>query len=152
MEGNVIAGFRGDYFFLSNFFEARVKVDGLLFQNNEAAFQSFKPEDPKNREFFCTLNPSQAKRAGRRAKLRKDWEEIKQEIMYKVVLAKFTQNKELGYKLLATGDAELIEENTWGDRIWGTVKGKGRNLLGKILMRVRSELPFTLKIVERIGD
>jgi len=94
----------------------------------------------KRAQFFCSLNPSEAKRAGRRAILRKDWEEIKEDVMYKVVLAKFVQNEELKYKLLDTGSAELIEENNWGDRIWGTVNGKGRNLLGKILMRVREEL------------
>jgi len=155
---NKIAGFRGDYFFLSNFFNARVKIDGLVFLNNEAAFQSYKVEDPKLQEFFCNLTPSQAKKAGRKVLLRKDWEQIKEEVMYKVALAKFTRNTELGYKLLMTNDAELIEENNWGDRTWGTVNGKGKNLLGKILMRVRSEM-FTediknipqWNIVERVS-
>lgn len=38
------------------------------------------------------------------------------------------------------GDAELIEGNTWGDRIWGVCDGVGENRLGKILMRVRAEM------------
>ena len=42
--------------------------------------------------------------------------------------------------LLATGDAELVEGNTWGDTFWGTVDGKGENHLGKILTRIRTEL------------
>lgn len=41
--------------------------------------------------------------------------------------------------LLKTGDEELVEGNTWGDTFWGVCKGKGRNELGKILMKVREE-------------
>ncbi len=57
-------------------------------------------------------------------------------------MAKFTQNPDLLSKLLATGDAELIEGNTWGDRVWGVdlYRGAGENHLGKILMRIRDEL------------
>jgi ribA/ribD-fused uncharacterized protein len=134
---NKIAGFRGEYFFLSNFFLAKVKAGGLVFENNEAAFQSYKSKD---RELFCHLEPSAAKRKGRRVQLRPDWEEIKVEVMYNVVFFKFSQNPDLRDKLIATGDAELIEENNWRDRTWGTVNGVGKNLLGKILMRVREEL------------
>jgi len=39
--------------------------------------------------------------------------------------------------LLQTGDEELIEGNKWGDRFWGVCKGKGKNNLGKILMKIR---------------
>ena len=62
------------------------------------------------------------------------------DIMYNICKAKFTQNETLKTKLLKTGDAMLIEGNTWGDRIWGQVNGVGENNLGKILMRIREEL------------
>ena len=55
-------------------------------------------------------------------------------------MAKFTQNPGLLDKLLATGDAELVEGNTWGDQVWGVCDGVGENHLGKTLMRIRSEL------------
>jgi hypothetical protein len=42
--------------------------------------------------------------------------------------------------LLATGDKELIEGNTWGDTFWGVCNGIGQNHLGKILMAKRTEL------------
>ena len=57
--------------------------------------------------------------------------------MSQVVRHKFTQHPELVKLLLATGDAELIEENNWGDKVWGTVNGVGQNQLGKILMDER---------------
>jgi ribA/ribD-fused uncharacterized protein len=139
-----IAGFRGRYFFLSNFFPRRVIIDDLVFQNNEAAFQSHKPENIKLREFFCWLKPSEAKKAGRKVELCRDWENIKEEVMYKVVMAKFTQNIDLRNRLLLTGEMELIEENDWGDKTWGTVNGNGKNLLGKILMKVREEIRINM--------
>ena len=47
---------------------------------------------------------------------------------------------ELAEKLLATGEAELIEGNSWGDTTWGVYKDIGENRLGKLLMQVRQEL------------
>ena len=136
----MINDFRGQYFFLSNFYNAPVTWDGITYQNNEAAFQSAKLEDKKAREQFASLDPSSAKRLGRRVQLRPDWEQIKYRVMQEICYAKFTQNKDLREKLIATGDMYLEEGNTWGDRIWGTVNGQGQNLLGKILMGVRAKL------------
>ena len=47
---------------------------------------------------------------------------------------------ELREQLLATGEAQLIEGNTWNDTFWGVCKGKGQNWLGRILVEVREEL------------
>lgn len=135
---NTIAEFRGKYFFLSNFYQAKVKYQGYWFENNEAAFQAAKC--PERMSEFCDLTPNLAKRLGRQVPLRPDWETVKYNVMYEVCMAKFSQNHDLLSKLLATGDAELIEGNTWGDRVWGVYNGAGENHLGKILMRVRTEL------------
>lgn len=135
---NIIDEFSGEYFFLSNFYPSPVTYGGLRFCNAEAAFQSAKC--PHRAEEFCQLNPSEAKRLGRRVHLREDWEEVKSEVMYDVCFRKFTQSHELMEALLTTGDAELIEGNTWGDKVWGVCDGYGENRLGKILMRIRDEL------------
>lgn len=140
MADKVINSFRGEYFFLSNFYMAPVVYNGRLFTNSEAAFQAQKSKNPDRIKYFCNMNPYEAKRQGRRLPLRDDWENVKIDIMYNIVLAKFTQNPELKEKLLATGDAYLEEENNWGDRVWGTVNGFGHNHLGKILMDVRDRL------------
>lgn len=136
----MINSFRGKYFFLSNFYECTVTFDGITYMNNEAAFQAQKCVDKKDREQFSALDPSKAKRLGRRVELRKDWESVKIDVMTEIVRAKFTQNDDLKYLLLATGDEPLEEGNDWGDRIWGTVNGVGANNLGKILMKIRDEL------------
>lgn len=136
--GVSISEFRGEYYFLSNFYSAPVTYNGMCFENNEAAFQAAKC--PERMTEFCRLNPSEAKRLGRRVKLRGDWEAVKDTVMYEICKAKFSQNPDLADKLVATKDAELIEGNTWGDRIWGVCDGVGENRLGKILMRVRAEM------------
>ena len=134
----MIEYFRDEYYFLSNFYSAPVEYMGIRFSSNEAAFQAAKCPERANE--FVRLNPSEAKRLGRRVALRPDWEQVKDNVMYEICLDKFRRNPDLRDKLLATGDAELIEGNTWGDRYWGQVDGIGRNQLGKTLMRVRHVL------------
>lgn len=136
----MIKQFRGKYYFLSNFYSSQVTWEGITYQNNEAAFQSAKVLDKNNRQKFANLDPSASKRKGRNVQLRYDWEKVKFDIMYQICFAKFSQNSDLREKLLLTGNEILEEGNNWGDRIWGTVNGKGQNNLGKILMRVREEL------------
>lgn len=134
--------FRGQYYFLSNFYEDDlyfIQYDGLFYNNAEAAFQSAKLLDKVQRRQFCNLNASNAKRFGRRVQLRPDWEQVKDNIMYEIIKSKFSI-KHLREMLLATGEAILIEGNTWNDTYWGMCRGKGKNMLGKILMRVREEL------------
>lgn len=135
-----ITEFRGEYYFLSNFYMATVVYEGISYSNTEAAFQAQKCENYEDRKLFSGLSPSDAKKKGRHIRLRKDWEEVKYKCMYAIVSEKFKQNAELAKKLLATGDAHLEEGNSWGDRIWGTVNGVGKNALGKILMQVREDI------------
>lgn len=97
---------------------------------------------------FINLPSNKSKRLGRQVQLRPDWEDVKAEIMEEIVRAKFLQNPDIAEKLLATGDIPIIEGNTWGDTCWGvdTRTGKGNNLLGKILMKIRNELNLQKKI------
>lgn len=71
--------------------------------------------------------------------LRGDWEQVKVDLMRTFVRKKF-ENPFLRPMLLTTGDAELVEGNTWNDTFWGVCRGAGHNWLGKILMEVRDEI------------
>lgn len=130
----LIDRFRGEYDFLSNFY---VERDGVT---TEHLFQSFKTLDKEAQDLIMKApTPGQAKRLGRQVPLRSDWEEVKDDVMLMLVRDKF-EDPELAEKLLATGEAELIEGNTWGDTYWGVCRGRGLNKLGRILMQVRDEL------------
>ena len=133
--------FRGEYFFLSNFYPATVSYNGLEYRNSEAAFQAQKVLSLGERLRFTQLSPGEAKRLGRKVKLRPDWEEVKDDIMEKIVKAKFDQHPDLKERLNATGEAVLIEGTTWNDRYWGVdlETEVGRNRLGEILMKIRNE-------------
>ena len=133
-----IDSFRNEYAFLSNFYECPIPYLGLTFRNAEAAFQAAKTINAEERKEFVSLSASQAKRKGRRVKLRSDWEQMKVTVMREVLGIKFL-DPELSSKLLATGNEELIEGNTWNDRFWGVCRGSGRNVLGKLLMEIREE-------------
>lgn len=142
-----IDSFRGEYKFLSNFQDSPIKrPDGaggsITYRNAEAAFQAEKTTDPKIRKQFANLSGPEAKALGRKIKLRPDWGQVRWKIMREIVLTKFQQNETLRNKLLATGDADLVEGNTWGDKYWGVDKstGEGKNNLGRILMEVRKSL------------
>lgn len=133
-----ITRFRGTYFFLSNFYPCKVKIDGITYLSAEAAFQAQKTRNRADRMLFSTLSAVEARRYGKKVQLRCDWDEVKVQVMTDVVSKKFLQNPNLLEELIRTGNRPLIESNMWGDTFWGTCRGKGKNRLGKILMKVRS--------------
>ncbi len=140
----VINSFQGEYFFLSNFFYSPFEFDGEIYSTVEHAFQAVKTFDTEQRQSIClAASPAQAKQMGRAVQLRPDWEQVKFDIMLALLRLKFSQ-ADLRQKLLDTGDSELIEGNTWGDKVWGCVlyKGQwvGQNHLGKLLMQVRADI------------
>lgn len=130
----MIGPFRGQYSFLSNFFHTE-------FGTVEHHYQAAKTLDKEWRDRILNAStPGRAKRLGRQAPLRPDWDSIKLQTMEDLITWKFFTNPELAKKLLATGNEELVEENWWGDTFWGRCNGVGENNLGKILMKVRDEL------------
>lgn len=139
-----ITSFTGDYHFLSNFYPAVVCYNGFAFPTVEHAYVAAKTTDEHLQHYifdvFAKEHPGRVKKFGRQIQLRDDWDVIKVSIMTRLVEQKF-QPDEMFDKLAATGDAELIEGNTWGDRFWGQCPvGTGKNMLGKILMSIRDDI------------
>jgi ribA/ribD-fused uncharacterized protein len=141
-----ICGFKGKYQFLSNFYPATFYVDieghdkGHMYKSVEHYFQSMKTDEPDEKLAILQADtPAMAKRLGRNATLRPDWEKSKVHIMYCGLCAKFAGIQYLRSQLLKTEDAMLIEGNYWGDEEWGVPNnGAGKNMLGILLMIVRN--------------
>jgi ribA/ribD-fused uncharacterized protein len=135
----MISCFENKYAFLSNFFISPISYNNQTYTCLESAFQAQKVLDLGERSKFENINPSQAKSLGRKVKLREDWEQVKDTIMYDLCRIKFS-DPILSKLLLDTKDEELVEGNWWKDTYWGVYKGFGLNTLGKILMRIRDEI------------
>ena len=135
-----ILGFNDEFKFLSNFYPSPFIYAGFTWPHVEAAYQAHKTENKDDWREFLFLSGAQAKKKGGDVLLRKDWNDIKLQLMYELVYAKFASNPILEEMLLVTGDVYLEETNWWHDRYWGVSYGKGENHLGKILMIVRDKL------------
>ena len=134
--------------FLSNFHLCEIIYEGIKYPSVEHAFQAAKSKDPDERIRISKISkPDGAKSAGKKVKLRDDWEKVKVDIMKNLLLIKF-KNSELRDKLISTNDKELIEGNTWRDTFWGVYRGKGKNILGKLLMSVRKGFMNNINHIE----
>jgi N-glycosidase YbiA len=126
----------------SNFAPFPIKLDGKTWPTSEHYFQAQKFADMKDKEEIRKAKgPMDAARMGRdrNRTLRRDWDRVKDNVMYEVVKAKFIQHTALRELLISTGDTKLIE-HTENDRYWADGgDGSGQNMLGLILMRLRAE-------------
>lgn len=132
------------YFEFSNFYRAQIYIDGRMWKTSEHYYQAMKFDGHNEHvdKVWRAKTPMDAAKLGRDRKrpLRKDWEEVKDVIMYEALEAKFTQHENLKKVLLETGDAVIVE-HTIKDSYWGDGgNGSGKNMLGKLLMVLRDDL------------
>jgi len=135
-----IDNFNGDFDFLSNFYRDNGKP------TVEHIYQAAKTwHDDWKRQIMAAETPGRAKRLGRKAPMRDDWEQVKVQVMFDAVREKFKDSK-LRVKLIDTFPIILIEGNNWHDNFWGEcscMKCRGKeksSMLGFILMEIRKEL------------
>jgi len=161
--------FRGAFAFLSNFWKEEFWVDAYdlyflvtgknpgfsesrSFSTVEHLFQALKQPPGDVFDYYgAEMSPGEVKKAGRRGLLREDWIEFRLDAMRFCIEAKFaTSRYGLGKGLIETGDAILVEGNTWGDNFWGSSPSvlktgqlfspQSENWLGRILMERRATL------------
>lgn len=135
----------GEFGCFSNFSRHPVRMGKHVYETSEHYYQAQKfkgADDAWMAKVGSAPNPSRAAKMGRSRKhpLRPDWEKVKDGVMYDVLKTKFTQHVDLREILLGTDDAVLIE-HTANDSYWADGgDGSGKNMLGKLLMRLRDEL------------
>lgn len=140
-----IISFKGEHFFLSNFFPISVYYEGIHYPSSEHAYVGAKTTDWHLKEEIAKVKTSgEVKKIGRFIDLRQDWEEVKVNEMRKILSVKFSPFRSdipIRTMLEATAPCELIEGNTWGDTFWGQCPiGNGKNMLGKLLMELRDDI------------
>lgn len=132
-----------EYGCFSNFSKHSFELDGKYWMTSEHYFQAQKFVGTESEEQVrLASTPMEAANMGRDRSnpLRRDWEEVKDDIMRRAVLEKFKVNSDAKEILLSTGCEEIIEKTT-KDYYWGCGEdGTGKNMLGKILMETRDIL------------
>lgn len=148
---HIILAFRGENAFLSNFQPCKVALPAepefglpaMEFDSTEKAYMAWKTLDHGWRDEIQKIASGDAKEKahGDGFPIRPGYsDEGRIAIMRELNLQKYSsRNPELLAKLLATGEAVLVEGNTWGDTFFGFSfdDGWGHNHLGRILMQVR---------------
>lgn len=131
----------------SNLFRRPVEFENVVFDTAEHAYQAGKARKPEVREWILSApSPALVAMAAHGLywwDIRSDWSKIKFDRMRDVLRAKFTQHEDLREILLSTGDLRLVESATVDNpvnRLWGEVNGKGKNMLGQMLMELRTQL------------
>jgi len=127
----------------SNFAPYPIKLKSKTWPTSEHYFQAQKfagtAHEDKIRKAASPMKAAELGRT-RKVRLRANWDHMKDNVMLEAVRAKFAQHPDLQALLLDTGEAILIE-HTENDAYWGDGgDGKGKNRLGKILMKIREEL------------
>lgn len=143
--------------YLSNWYPSNFGVDGVEFSSMEQYMMYQKAicfEDKSiAAQILLTNDVSQIKALGRMVSGYDDsyWNGIRQIVVYKGLLEKFSQNEDLKELLIGTKTA-ILAECAVKDKIWGIglsmkdvdrlnrTKWKGQNLLGYTLMMVREQL------------
>lgn len=138
----------------SNFHPSPLVWNGASGGTVEHLYQAMKfvRTNPQHaQKILSASTPKEAKQLGslKGIPLDPDWEKVlftdtylgevryKDYIMYQILLVKFSQ-LHFRQKLLETGNRLLVEDSPW-DMYWGGRNG-GKNMLGKILMRIRLEI------------
>lgn len=127
--------------------------EGVEFPTAEHAYQAGKPRRNEVRDWILSApTPALVAMAAHGLytwDVASDWSVKKYDRMRRVLYAKFSQHSDLAKLLLDTGVARLVESGRVPNAVnktWGEVNGKGLNMLGRILMEVRSQLRTELAV------
>jgi ribA/ribD-fused uncharacterized protein len=141
-----------EFYPLSNFSAFTLRWRGYRLDTAEAAYhwEKFPPdarrrligrESPLQEAIRLAPSAHEAFKLGQAKDGRRgDWDDVKIDVMRRILRAKVDQHTYVRHKLLETGDRQLIE-NSWRDTFWGWGPDRdGQNMLGKLWMEIRASL------------
>ncbi|CAK9047455.1 unnamed protein product [Durusdinium trenchii] len=134
-----------------NFQVRKFMFDGREWESVEQCYQAMKFNDRSIQEKLRSIKKKEGDKdskhgmdvwnEGQRYKsVRKDWDAVKVEMMYRANLAKYMQHRDLQEELLSTGHVEMVgaPSTGWKLKSGATVNWSFWN--GRIQMRIREEL------------
>lgn len=142
---------------LSNWYPSAFKIRDIMFSSMEQYMMHEKAivfdDLDTTQKILAEDDVAKIKQYGRQVANYEEvvWNGVRQIVVYRGLLAKFSQNENLGRKLKETG-AAILAECAVHDKIWGIglsmhdanrfcmQKWKGQNLLGFALMQVREQI------------
>lgn len=144
---DMIDDFNGKHAFLNSYYTCPIKYNGFEYTSVGYAFDTNMAADEKIRTAYSVVTILRNKVNNIDIPLRTDWDDSKKvQVMESLTRQKFLQLPLLK-KLLATGDAILIQGNGEGhEKFWGNCTcydcgpEQGYNYMGQILMKIRSEM------------
>lgn len=135
--------YEGRWYMFSNFSSFAISWKGWLWLTTEHAYQAAKFNDQAiATQIRNARSAHDAKAIARQhnADVRKDWDDIRVDVMREILRIKIEQHPYVKRKLLETEAREIIE-NSPHDAFWGRgVDWKGTNWLGKLWMELRAEI------------
>jgi ribA/ribD-fused uncharacterized protein len=131
------------YYVFNNFSAHAVEFENKLYPTCEHAYQAKKCTSHKGKdEIRKARSPAHAKILANevyRDERDPDWEDKKVAIMEKILRAKLAQHSEVAWALKQSGQEDIVEDSPT-DYFWGEgANGSGRNMLGKLWMKLRKE-------------
>lgn len=145
--------FASQYSYLSNFSPAVIVHEDIVYQTAEHFYQAEKclhaQDESRRKQVIAAITPLEAKRIADDIKSTPEWRNVRDEVMKTVLEEKFKQNQSLANKLLTTGDMILNEAtNNQHFGIGVSINSreirdksyKGNNMLGQLLMKLRTDL------------
>ena len=128
---------------LSNMTEySGFRVGKTHFRSTEAFFQAMKTKDEDLRHYIGSLSAFEARAAGKRVTLRRDWDSIKIDVMLYALERRWKYDVKFRKALMAT-EGPIVHYNHWNDNFWGhctceNCKSKQKHdMLGKLLTHLR---------------
>ncbi|WP_432776547.1 NADAR family protein [Brevibacillus gelatini] len=126
-----------------------IKIGKISIYSSEALYQACRyPDNPEiQRKIISEKSPMTAKMKSKafREYSRKDWDDIRIQVMRWCIRVKLLQNwQSFSILLLSTKNLPIVEESK-RDAFWGAIPHSnellvGTNALGRLLMELRSEM------------
>ena len=134
-----ISSFSDEYEFLSLDYPCNIDYEGITFKNAAILLYALKSNDKGSMRKYARLSSNKARQKAAK-QMNDEYDYNFRKYVYKVCKLKFMQNEDLANKLKATDSDTLINTLTYNDTKLGIYMGKGENILGKVLMKIREDI------------